>query len=116
MLKLLEFLKVPNDNPALTLAQFEAFSKQVPLLYFILLTNMASLAFTHAGTALFFGFDSEQLLAEFRQLFESAGGCECAVTRTASGDIAVRLFGYTADKLQRMIAEASRIAGDQLKM
>ncbi len=72
--------------------------------------------FTHAGTALFFGFDSEQLLAEFRQLFESAGGCECAVTRTASGDIAVRLFGYTADKLQRMIAEASRIAGDQLKM
>lgn len=51
MLKLLEFLKVPNDNPALTLAQFEAFSKQVPLLYFILLTNMASLAFTHAGTA-----------------------------------------------------------------
>lgn len=51
MLKLLQFLKVPNDNPALTLAQFEAFSKQVPLLYFILLTNMASLAFTHAGTA-----------------------------------------------------------------
>ena len=51
MLKLMEFLRVPNDNPALTLAQFKAFSRQMPLLYFILLTNMASLAWTHRMVA-----------------------------------------------------------------
>ena len=44
-------LTVPNDNPELTLAQFKAFSKQVPLLYFILLTNMLSLAGTHQQSA-----------------------------------------------------------------
>ena len=44
---------VPNDNPELTLAQFKAFSKQVPLLYFILLTNMLSLAGTHQNSAPF---------------------------------------------------------------
>ncbi len=42
---------VPNDNPELTLAQFKAFSKQVPLLYFILATNMVSLSATHQGIA-----------------------------------------------------------------
>ncbi|RYH02904.1 MAG: GGDEF-domain containing protein, partial [Alphaproteobacteria bacterium] len=45
----LKLFKVPEDNPALTISQFEAFSKQVPLLYFILLANMASLVWTHAG-------------------------------------------------------------------
>ncbi len=44
-------LAVPNDNPVLTAAQYEAFSKQVPLLYFILATNMISLSWTHQGTA-----------------------------------------------------------------
>lgn len=47
----LDLLKVPNGNPALTAAQFEAFSKQVPLLYFILATNMISLSWTHRGAA-----------------------------------------------------------------
>ena len=42
---------VPNDNPELTLAQFKAFSKQVPLLYFILITNMVSLGWTHRNVA-----------------------------------------------------------------
>ncbi|MCD2175633.1 putative bifunctional diguanylate cyclase/phosphodiesterase [Rhizobium sp. C4] len=46
-------LTVPNDNPELALAQFKAFSKQVPLLYFILLTNMLSLAGTHQQSAPF---------------------------------------------------------------
>ncbi|MBU2327052.1 MAG: EAL domain-containing protein [Alphaproteobacteria bacterium] len=46
-----DLLKVPNGNPALTAAQFEAFSKQVPLLYFILATNMISLSWTHLGSA-----------------------------------------------------------------
>lgn len=53
MHKLTDFLRVPDNNPALTIAQFEAFSKQVPLLYFILLTNMASLAWTHREVAPF---------------------------------------------------------------
>lgn len=51
--KLISELKVPNNNPVLTVAQFEALSKQVPLLYFILVTNMTALAFTHAGSAPF---------------------------------------------------------------
>ncbi len=46
-------LTVPNDNPELTLAQFKAFSRQVPLLYLILLTNMLSLAGTHQTSAPF---------------------------------------------------------------
>lgn len=49
--KVTRLLAVPNDNPALTAAQFEAFSKQVPLLYFILATNMISLSWTHQGVA-----------------------------------------------------------------
>lgn len=44
-------MSVPNDNPALTLAQYEAFSKQVPLLYFILVVSMISVAWTHADVA-----------------------------------------------------------------
>ena len=51
MRKISEFLKVPNDNPSLTVAQYEAFSKQVPLLYFILITNMAALSWTHRDSA-----------------------------------------------------------------
>lgn len=47
----IKLFTVPKDNPALTLSQFEAFSKQVPLLYFILLTNMAALVWTHAEVA-----------------------------------------------------------------
>jgi diguanylate cyclase (GGDEF)-like protein len=42
---------VPKDNPALTVAQYDAFSKQVPLMYAILLTNMVALASTHASVA-----------------------------------------------------------------
>ncbi|MGV3552322.1 putative bifunctional diguanylate cyclase/phosphodiesterase [Rhizobium sp.] len=42
---------VPKDNPALTVAQYRAFSKHLPLMYAILLTNMVALASTHASTA-----------------------------------------------------------------
>ncbi|CCD94328.1 conserved membrane hypothetical protein [Bradyrhizobium sp. ORS 375] len=38
--------RVPADNPDLTRAQFQAFSKQVPLLYFILITNSLALTYT----------------------------------------------------------------------
>jgi len=46
----LKLFRVPEDNPSLTISQFKAFSKQVPLLYFILVANMAALVWTHAGT------------------------------------------------------------------
>ena len=45
------FLSVPNESPALTVAQFEAFARQVPLLYFILMTNMLAVAWTHRDVA-----------------------------------------------------------------
>ncbi len=41
-----QLFRVPADNPELTRAQFQAFSKQVPLLYFILITNSLALAYT----------------------------------------------------------------------
>jgi diguanylate cyclase (GGDEF)-like protein len=41
-----DLFRVPADNPELTRAQFRAFSKQVPLLYFILITNSLALAYT----------------------------------------------------------------------
>ncbi|RTL61635.1 MAG: EAL domain-containing protein [Hyphomicrobiales bacterium] len=46
MFKLFE---IPRDNPSLAKAQMEAFSKQVPLLYLILLVNTWTLALSHLG-------------------------------------------------------------------
>ncbi len=43
----LRSLAVPAGNPNLNIAQFKAFSKQVPILYLILLTNMVALSWTH---------------------------------------------------------------------
>src|SRR5579883_1090765 len=44
-------LRVPTDNPELTRAQFAALSKQVPLLYFILITNSLAVAYTFLPVA-----------------------------------------------------------------
>ena len=41
-------LAVPTDNIELVRAQFKAFSKQIPLLYFILATNTAAVMLTYA--------------------------------------------------------------------
>lgn len=41
----------PGDKPELLLAQAKAFSRQIPLLYFILLANAAALSYTHFGSA-----------------------------------------------------------------
>ena len=43
--------RVPADNPDLTRAQFDAFSKQIPLLYFILITNTLAVAYTYLPVA-----------------------------------------------------------------
>ncbi|WP_025037753.1 putative bifunctional diguanylate cyclase/phosphodiesterase [Bradyrhizobium sp. DOA9] len=42
---------VPADNPDLTRAQFDAFSKQIPLLYFILISNTIAVAYTYVNVA-----------------------------------------------------------------
>jgi diguanylate cyclase (GGDEF)-like protein len=42
---------VPTDNPELARSQLAAFSKQIPLLYFILLANSIAVAATHFDTA-----------------------------------------------------------------
>ncbi|UTD26582.1 bifunctional diguanylate cyclase/phosphodiesterase [Bradyrhizobium sp. WD16] len=43
--------RIPDDNPDLMRAQFKAFVKQVPLLYFILVTNSLAVCFTFAPLA-----------------------------------------------------------------
>jgi diguanylate cyclase (GGDEF)-like protein len=45
--RLRDLFSVPHDQPALVQEQLRAFSRQIPLLYFILITNMAFLAATH---------------------------------------------------------------------
>ena len=40
----MRLFRVPADNPDLMRAQFDAFSKQVPLLYFILMSNTIAVA------------------------------------------------------------------------
>ncbi|MDQ0454952.1 putative bifunctional diguanylate cyclase/phosphodiesterase [Rhizobium paknamense] len=51
VLRMRRLFAVPNDNPELTLAQFKAFSRQVPLLYFTLCTNMIALCWAHRDIA-----------------------------------------------------------------
>lgn len=55
--KLLEALRklmsVPHDNPRLLQAQYKALSRQLPLMYFVLLVNTWILAFTHRQDAPF---------------------------------------------------------------
>jgi diguanylate cyclase (GGDEF)-like protein len=45
-----QLFRVPTD-PDLTRAQFSAFSKQIPLLYFILITNTLAVAYTYVPLA-----------------------------------------------------------------
>lgn len=45
------FMSVPRDNPELLHEQYRAFSKQMPLLYAILLANTWSLAYNFIGVA-----------------------------------------------------------------
>jgi diguanylate cyclase (GGDEF)-like protein len=43
--------RIPRENPDLMRSQVQAFSRQVPLLYFILAVNTDALAWTHYGVA-----------------------------------------------------------------
>lgn len=45
------FISVPADNPALVKAQYRAFARQLPMMYFILLSSSWALASTHVGHA-----------------------------------------------------------------
>lgn len=49
--KIRDFMAVPRDNPELLKAQYRAFSRQLPLMYFILLTNTWALAVSHYSIA-----------------------------------------------------------------
>ncbi len=49
--KIRDFMSVPRDNPELLKAQYRAFSRQLPLMYFILLTNTWALAVSHLAVA-----------------------------------------------------------------
>ena len=46
-----QLFRVPADNPDLTRAQFDAFSKQIPLLYFILISSTIAVAYTYVNVA-----------------------------------------------------------------
>lgn len=43
--------RIPRENPDLMRSQLKAFSRQIPLLYFILVVNTDALAWTHYGVA-----------------------------------------------------------------
>ena len=49
--RLVTLMTVPSDNPRLLKAQFVALSRQLPMMYFVLLINTWALAFTHLETA-----------------------------------------------------------------
>ncbi len=51
--KIIGFLSIDVSNPALLIAQYRAFSRQMPLMYFLLLTSSWALAIPHAGAAPF---------------------------------------------------------------
>jgi len=51
MSKFTQLFRIDADNHELVEAQFDAFSRQVPLLYFILSVNTMALAWTHFGLA-----------------------------------------------------------------
>ncbi|GGZ26587.1 putative bifunctional diguanylate cyclase/phosphodiesterase [Asticcacaulis endophyticus] len=50
-MRLINLFRVQSDNPALVRAQFEAFTKQAPILYFILTTNALTVSYTYYGEA-----------------------------------------------------------------
>jgi len=49
--RLLALFTVPDDDPDLSLAQFRAFSKQIPLLYAILVINTLAVSYTFSAFA-----------------------------------------------------------------
>ena len=51
--KLLDFMSVRSDNPDLLKAQYRAFTRQMPMMYFILLSSTWALAITHMQLAPF---------------------------------------------------------------
>lgn len=51
--KLLYFMSVRSDNPDLLKAQYRAFTRQMPMMYFILISSTWALATTHLQLAPF---------------------------------------------------------------
>lgn len=51
MSRTITFMSVPSDNPALLKEQYRAFARQMPMMYFILMTSTWAVAATHMATA-----------------------------------------------------------------
>lgn len=49
--RLLDLMSVRSDDPELLRAQYHAFSRQLPTMYFLLITSTWAVAFTHMGMA-----------------------------------------------------------------
>src|SRR5471032_926728 len=49
--RLREALSVAEDDPDLVRSQLQAFSRQIPLIYFMLIVNTTAVAITHLGSA-----------------------------------------------------------------
>ncbi len=49
--KIRDFMSVQSENPELLKAQYSAFTRQMPMMYFILLSSTWALAITHMGIA-----------------------------------------------------------------
>lgn len=45
--RIAQFMSVRTDNPALLKAQYSAFTRQMPMMYLILMCSTRALAFTH---------------------------------------------------------------------
>jgi diguanylate cyclase (GGDEF)-like protein len=97
--KIRALLQIPADNPELAQAQLRILTSQVPLLYFMLLTNVAAVSYTHFETAP-------------RSLTVYGSGALCLIC-------AVRLFQWmrtkerqlSADQIVRRLKETVALAG-----
>lgn len=49
--RVVAFMSVPDDNPALILAQYKALSRQLPMMYVIIMVSAWAIAITHFSTA-----------------------------------------------------------------
>ena len=65
-----KLFRIDAENHELMGAQLAAFSRQVPLLYFILSVNSIALAFTHLGIA-----PPSLTQARFNEGAQAAAGC-----------------------------------------
>lgn len=97
--RLKAFFAIPADKPELVMAQLRAFSRQIPLLYAILLANMAFVSATHWNVA------PTWLVAGIPGLFGIA-----AMLRIV-GWWRSRKHPYTAEQARKRLSSTVRLVG-----